>query len=288
GVHHIAVQGMCRQLPFLKQNAVPQLNEQLTELVAHVVAEDFIQMMEEGGFGGCFQQRQGVMVHIQNTHFAKAAFDELRMDFGESTEVRDAPHPQFVHQSQNGGIIRHPERDGGVVKQPARVGFAFRELATCGFQLRDVVDYNQYPFPAFLVTRQDNAFKQNVQASTVQGVVDGLAMETPGARPKLFKLADVCNVHVVTQDRIQAICQLVKGVCAVEVERAQIHAQQPDTFRALCNSLRIFKQVRTQVDHSLLAPIIEKRLQFAIVFQPHRNGGNVEEVQAGLLSVAGL
>src|SRR5690606_7860907 len=82
GVNHTAVQCVGGQFTLLEQNAVPKVDDLFPELVAHVLAKDFVKVLQQGQLAGGLQQGEGVMVDVQNPFFIKAAFNEFGVDIG--------------------------------------------------------------------------------------------------------------------------------------------------------------------------------------------------------------
>jgi len=182
-VHLVRFERIVEHFALLKELAVPQVDQLLAKVRAHVVAEHFRQAGQQRSLVGRGKHFQRVPVHVDHVNLGHAAFDELGVDVGERAEIGDAGGARFIEQTLDRAEILDPQRHGRMLEQPAHVLFGGRHAMARVFQLRDVLRRHQHAVPAFLVSRQDLALQQDVEAPPAERVVDGLAREVRLARP---------------------------------------------------------------------------------------------------------
>ena len=278
------VERVIDDLALVEQVAVPELDELFLEVPQHLVAEDQVEIHQQGLAILRAEQLQRLAVEIDDTDLAHASFYKVGMHIHEGAEILDAPMANFFEKAAYGAEILDPERNRRVFKQSARMGFADDERSSGFLPLGDVFDGDEDPRPAVLVARQDGPPQFDVETRPVQRIVGGLAGEFRLAVPELAKLLGMGLEHVVAENAVEVFSQDVDGLGAIEGERLAVDLDDLDQSGTLGHTILAAPQIVAQVLDAVLPQSREVSADLGIVLQPQGYRRKVEHAGIGVIA----
>ena len=161
-------------------------------------------------------------------------------------------------------------------EQAARIVLAERQQPARALALGDVLDGDQHALPRRLATRQQLAAELDVDPASGQRVVDAMADEATLAIPELHEFVDQVDEHFIAKDPVEVGDQmgLIRGF--EQRERPGVDLDDPDTADAGGDAGLVFGEMGAQVRDAGASPLVEQRLDAAVVLEPERNRRRLE------------
>ncbi|MNS89867.1 hypothetical protein D3C72_1238930 [compost metagenome] len=276
-VHRAAIERVVDDFALLPELFVPEVDQLLGKVDAHVVAEHVAQPGQQDLLARRGEHRQRLLVDVEHADFLHAARDEVRVHIQKRPKIGDAGRAYLVQQHLHRAEVLHPERDRRVLEQPLGVLLAAAQVALAAHARGDVLDRQQHARPVLLVAGHDRGVEADVQPFAVERVVDGLAGEVPAAVPELTQFLDVLVEHVVTEHGVEVGDEVRQVGGAEEVERAAVDVEHADQGRAARHFGRALAQIGAQVGHPARAQLVEGQPHGAEVLKPERDRRELEQ-----------
>ena len=286
-MQHLPAEGVIDHLAAVEELALPQVDELFLEMGGHLVAENLRQMSQERRLVGRGEEVQRVLIDVDDADFAHAAFDEFGMNVDEGPEIGDAPHAHVVDQCLDRAEILDPEGDRRMFEEAPRKGFAGGEAPDGRLAFAHVLGGNEEPAPVVLTARQNARLHLNVEASATERVVDGEALEAVSPLVELHQFAGMGLEHIAGKDAGQIRLQRIETVGLEDLEGLGVDGQEPDRPRRFLDEFGMGQQMLLQIGDALGAASVEQCLYTAIVFQPERNGREIEDAFGDLVGLFG-